>query len=173
LVALQRSPVWMFPNPGYHTEVGAGQRWALEKLPYYSKWYRFWLFYTSVEGVYNQTLVDPEWRSTHSVSASNDAMREALTAWIQSQIQDPDLLEKVLPTYPPFGKRILQDNGCYLEALQRDNVEVVTTGIRAVDAQGVLTEDGRHHAVDAIVCATGFHADRFLFPMQFTGRGGV
>jgi 4-hydroxyacetophenone monooxygenase len=173
LVALQRSPAWMFPNPGYHTEVGAGQRWALEKLPYYSKWYRFWLFYTSVEGVYNQTLVDPDWHSKRSVSASNEAMREALSGWIHSQISDPELLDKVLPTYPPFGKRILQDNGSYLAALQCSNVEVVTTGIRAIDAQGVVTDDGVHHAVDAIVCATGFHADRFLFPMHFSGRGGV
>ena len=107
------------------------------------------------------------------MSASNDAMREVLTDWIQSQIQDPDLLDKVLPTYPPFGKRILQDNGTYLAALQRDTVEVVTAGIRSVDGEGIVTEDGRHHAVDAIVCATGFHADRFLFPMQFTGRGGI
>jgi 4-hydroxyacetophenone monooxygenase len=173
LIAFQRSPVWMFPNPAYHSPVGEGQRWALEKLPYYSKWYRFWLFFTSVEGVYDKTLVDPGWHSTRSVSEANDGMREALTAWIESQISDPELLAKVLPTYPPFGKRILQDNGTYLAALQKDNVEVVTEGITAVDARGLITADGVHHEVDAIVCATGFHADRFLFPMHITGRGGV
>lgn len=173
LKAFQRSPVWMFPNPAYHSPVGAGQRWALEKLPYYSKWYRFWLFFTSVEGVYDKTLVDPDWHSTNSVSAGNDGMREALTAWIESQVSDPDLLTQVLPTYPPFGKRILQDNGTYLSALQKDSVEVVTEGITAVDARGLTTADGVHHEVDAIICATGFHADRFLFPMHITGRGGV
>lgn len=173
LTAFQRSPVWMFPNPEYHSPVGEGQRWALEKLPYYSKWYRFWLFYTSVEGVYDKTLVDPGWHSTRSVSAANDGMREMLSAWIESQVSDPELLAKVLPTYPPFGKRILQDNGTYLAAVQKDNVEVVTEGIVEVDARGLVTADGVHHEVDAIVCATGFHADRFLFPMHITGRGGV
>ncbi|MEQ9465057.1 MAG: NAD(P)/FAD-dependent oxidoreductase [Haliea sp.] len=173
LTAFQRSPVWMFPNPEYHSPVGKGQRWALEKLPYYSKWYRFWLFYTSVEGVYDKTLADPDWHSTHSVSAANDGMRELLSAWIESQVRDPELLAKVLPAYPPFGKRILQDNGSYLAALQQDNVEVVTTGITAADARGLITADGVHHEVDAIVCATGFHADRFLFPMRITGRDGV
>ncbi len=173
LSVFQRSPVWMFPNPAYHSAVGEGQRWALEKLPYYSKWYRFWLFFTSVEGVYDKTLVDPDWHSTRSVSAANDGMREVLSAWIESQVTDPALLAKVLPTYPPFGKRILQDNGTYLAALQQDNVEVITAGITSADATGLITADGTHHAVDAIVCATGFYADRFLFPMHITGRDGV
>ncbi|MEQ9395963.1 flavin-containing monooxygenase [Haliea sp.] len=173
LCVFQRSPVWMFPNPAYHSAVGEGQRWALEKLPYYSKWYRFWLFFTSVEGVYDKTLVDPDWHSTRSVSAANDGMRELLSAWIESQVRDPELLAKVLPSYPPFGKRILQDNGTYLAALQQDNVEVITAGITSADATGLVTADGTHHAVDAIVCATGFYADRFLFPMHITGRDGV
>ncbi|GAB3291364.1 flavin-containing monooxygenase [Parahaliea aestuarii] len=173
LTVFQRSPAWMFPNPGYHMAVGDGQKWALKKLPYYSKWYRFWLFYTSIEGVYDKTLVDPAWNDSRSVSAANDEMRQALTAWIESQVQDPALLEKVLPTYPPFGKRILQDNGTYLAALQKDNVELVTEGITAIEPTGVRTADGVLHEVDAIACATGFYADRFLFPMQVTGRDGV
>lgn len=173
LTVFQRSPAWMFPNPGYHTPVGEGQKWALRKLPYYSKWYRFWLFYTSTEGVYEQTQADPNWKESRSVSAANDVMREQLTAWIESQVHDPELLAKVLPTYPPFGKRILQDNGSYLAALQKPNVEVVTSGIEAITETGVRTADGRLHAVDAIACATGFHADRFLFPMAVTGRNGV
>jgi 4-hydroxyacetophenone monooxygenase len=173
LKVFQRSPAWMFPNPGYHQEVSDAQRWALKKLPYYSKWYRFWLFYTSVEGVYDKTLVDDEWQSEASVSQANDDMRKLLTAWIESQVHDPELLDKVLPTYPPFGKRILQDNGTYLQALQQDNVEVITDGIAHIEAGGIVTSDGVLHAVDVIVCATGFHADRFLFPMQVTGRHGV
>lgn len=173
LAVFQRSPAWMFPNPGYHAEVGEGQKWALKKLPYYSKWYRFWLFYASVEGVYDKTLVEEGWDSPLSISAANDGMRQVLTGWIESQVSDPELLRKVLPTYPPFGKRILQDNGTYLEALQRDNVEVITTGIEAITENGVKTTDGVLHEVDAIVCATGFHADRFLFPMKVTGRGGI
>ncbi len=173
LTVFQRSPAWMFPNPGYHTEVSAAQRWALEKLPYYSKWYRFWLFYTSIEGVYDKTLVDPAWDRPGAVSAANDAMREVLAGWIDSQVNDPALLDKVLPTYPPFGKRILQDNGSYLAALQQDNVSVVTEGISAITPGGVRTADGSEHAVDVIVCATGFHADRFLYPMTIVGRDGI
>lgn len=173
LKVFQRSPVWMFPNPTYHDRVSSAKRWALKKLPYYSKWYRFWLFYVSIEGVYDKTLVDENWHSENSVSQSNDDMRKLLSAWINSQVSDPDLLEKVLPDYPPFGKRILQDNGTYLQALQRDNVEVLTQGIERIEARGLVTTDGSLHEVDVIVCATGFHADRFLFPMRVIGRQGI
>ncbi|MCG2579286.1 MAG: NAD(P)/FAD-dependent oxidoreductase [Marinobacter sp.] len=173
LKVFQRSPAWMFPNPGYHSAVGEGQKWALEKLPFYSKWYRFWLFYSTVEGVYDKTLVDDNWESPLSVSAGNDELRKALTAWIESQVDDPELLSKVLPKYPPFGKRILQDNGSYLGALQQDNVDLITTGIREIVPEGVVTQDGELHEVDLIVCATGFHADRFLFPMKIVGRNGI
>ncbi|MCZ6830230.1 MAG: NAD(P)-binding domain-containing protein [Gammaproteobacteria bacterium] len=173
LEVFQRSPAWMFPNPAYHSEVSEGQKWALKKLPYYSKWYRFWLFYAAVEGVYEQTLADEYWDSPLSVSASNDEMRKSLSAWIESQVADPELLQKVLPRYPPFGKRILQDNGTYLAALQHPDTEVITTGIRACVADGIITEDGSLHEVDVIVCATGFHADHFLFPMKIVGCKGI
>lgn len=173
LTVFQRSAAWMFPNTAYHSEVEKGQQWALEKLPFYSKWYRFWLFYSSVEGVYEQTRVDSNWSSSASVSQSNDQMRENLTAWIASQVNDPALLEKVVPDYPPFSKRVLQDNGGYLSAVQQDNVELCTDGIEKIVKNGVVTKDGVVHEVDIIVCATGFHATHFLHPMTITGRNGV
>jgi 4-hydroxyacetophenone monooxygenase len=173
LLVFQRSPAWMFPNLGYHSPVTDAQRWALKKLPYYSKWYRFWLFYSATEGVFAKTQVDPEWNSPLSVSASNEEMRILLTEWIKSQIDAPELVAKLVPDYPPFGKRILQDNGCYLQALKQDNVDLITDGIEKIVENGIVTHDGILHEVDSIVCATGFHANRFLFPMKVTGRNGI
>ena len=40
--------------------------------------------------------------------------------------EHPELLAKVVPTYPPFGKRMLQDNGSWLSTLKRDDVDLVT-----------------------------------------------
>ena len=77
------------------------------------------------------------------------------------------------PTYPPFGKRMLQDNGTWLATLQRDNVELVTDPIAAIAPDGVRCAGGGEHPVDVIVYATGFHANRFLWPMEIVGRDGV
>ena len=61
---------------------------------------------------------------------------------------------------------------CVLDAIQRDNVTLVTDGIRRINETGIETIDGTRHDVDVIVYATGFHASDYLFPMKVTGRGG-
>lgn len=44
----------------------------------------------------------------------------------------------------------------YLEALVQPNTQPVYSDISRVDATGLTTEDGQHHAADVIICATGF-----------------
>jgi 4-hydroxyacetophenone monooxygenase len=169
----QRTAQWMFPNPNYHEKVGPGVRWALRHLPYYGRWYRFLLFWPACDSGLAAARIDPDWDdSGGSVSAVNEVARQIFTDWISRQIKDPELLAKVLPDYPATGKRTLQDNGSWLEALQRDNVELIRDRIREIDATGVVAADGRHRPCDVIVYATGFEANRMLWPMRITGRGG-
>jgi cation diffusion facilitator CzcD-associated flavoprotein CzcO len=40
-----------------------------------------------------------------------------------------------------------------------------------VTERGIVTADGKEHAVDAIIYATGFASNDFLAPMDFIGRG--
>jgi 4-hydroxyacetophenone monooxygenase len=120
-------------------------------------------------------VVDPEWpHPERSVNAANEGMRQIFTRYMEEQIgDDAELLAKVVPSYPPFGKRMLQDNGSWLAALKRPNVELVTAGIREITPRGIICEDGSEHEVDLIVFATGFHANRFLWPMDVVGRDGL
>lgn len=67
----------------------------------------------------------------------------------------PDLAETLIPSFPPICRRLTPGPG-YLEALTDDKVNVITQGIVQVDETGIQTQDGKHHPVDAIVCATGF-----------------
>ena len=84
-----------------------------------------------------------------------------------------DLLAKVLPDYPASGKRTLQDNGSWLQTLQRDNVELVRTPIGRSPRMAVVTDDGVAHDADVIVYATGFRHTEVLWPLKITGRNGV
>lgn len=169
----QRTAQWMFPNPNYHEKVGPGVRWALRHLPYYGRWYRFLLFWPACDSGLAAARIDPKWDdSGNSVSDINEVTRQVFTDWISRQVKDPDLLAKVIPDYPATGKRTLQDNGSWLQALQRDNVELIRDPIREIDEYGVVTADGRHRPCDVIVYATGFQAGRFLAPLQVTGRDG-
>jgi 4-hydroxyacetophenone monooxygenase len=175
LYVFQRSAPWMFPNPNYHAKVGPGVKWALEHLPYYGRWYRFLLFWPGCDGGLEAMRIDPEWpHQDRSTSAMNDATREAFTQYLKDQVgDDPELLAKVIPDYVCLGKRTLQDNGSWLTALKRDDVELVTDRIARVESDGIACESGTRYPVDVIVYATGFHANRFLWPMDIVGRGGV
>ena len=74
---------------------------------------------------------------------------------------DAELLKKVTPKYPIFGKRLLMDNHWY-KMLRRENVDLIDTPIKEIEAGGVVTSDGARHEVDVIVYATGFQAQRML-----------
>lgn len=168
----QRTASWMFSNPNYHAKVGPGKRWALEHLPYYGRWYRFLLFWPGCDGGLEAMRVDPDWPDQErSVSAANEMSRIAFTEYIKEQVgDDPELLAKVVPDYVCLGKRTLQDNGSWLAALRRDDVELVTEPIERITADGIECTDGTRIDVDVIVYATGFHANRFLWPMDIRGR---
>lgn len=175
LLVFQRSPPWMVPNPRYHSRVSEAKKWLLQHVPFYARWYRFLLFYPGSDGLLPSLVIDPEWpHPERSVNAMNDFMREYFTQYMTEQIgDDPALLAKVVPTYPPFVKRMLQDNGTWLATLKRDNVDLITEPITAITADRIVCADGSEYPVDVIVFATGFHANRFLWPMEILGRDGA
>ncbi len=175
LTVFQRTAQWMFPNPNYHATVGPGVRWALRHLPFYGRWYRFLLFWPGCDKGLKAARVDADYPDQQrAVSETNELTRQMFTEWIAGQIgDDPDLLAKVVPDYPATGKRTLQDNGAWLSALTRDNVDLVRTAIDHIEPDAVVTVDGARYPADVIVYATGFEATRMLAPMGITGRDGV
>lgn len=175
LHVFQRSAPWMFPNPHYHDQVGDGVRWAMRHLPFYGRWFRFLLFWPACDGGLPAMRIDPDWpHQDRAVSEVNDLAREMFTAWMVEQCgDDEELASKVVPDYVCLGKRTLQDNGSWLGALTRPNVELVTESIERITRRGVRTADGVERDVDTIVYATGFHANRYLWPMEIVGRDGV
>ena len=78
------------------------------------------------------------------------------------------------PPHPPWSQRpvMVDSEYCVLDAILRDNVTLVTDGIRRINKTGIETNDGTQYDVDVIVYATGFHANEYLFPMKITGRDG-
>jgi 4-hydroxyacetophenone monooxygenase len=175
LTVFQRTAQWMFPNPNYHAQVGAGVRWALRHLPFYGRWYRFLIFWPGCDAGLEAARIDPDYPDQpRAVSEINELTRQMFTEWIVSQLDDdPDLIAKVVPDYPPTGKRTLQDNGSWLRTLTRDDVELVRTGIDHIEPDAVVTVDGERREADIIIYATGFHANRALWPMDIRGTDGV
>jgi len=176
LTIYQRTTQWMLPNPLYHAEVPPGDRWAMQHLPFYARWFRFVMLYPGINMGTKDYRIDPEYRADDGVAINevNDLRRRQLTAWITSHLEGrPDLIEKSIPNYPAMGKRILQDNGSWLRTLTKPNVELVHTTIERVVAEGVVTVDGELREADVICYATGFRHNDFLGTIELTGRNDV
>ena len=98
--------------------------------------------------------------------------REKLLLRGSVMLSDAELLAKIVPEFPPYGKRMLRDSMWY-EALTRDNVELVTGPVREITATGVVDKDGVEHPADVIIMATGFKAQAPLAPMHVEGTKGT
>ena len=172
LAIFQRSPQWAAPNGEYFTKVPDQVHFLMENVPFYHQWYRFRLAWIFNDRVHPSLQIDPDWSDPeHSLNVVNDGHRRYFTRYIDQQLGDRvDLRDKVVPTYPPFGKRMLLDNG-WFAALRKDNVELTTDRVASIDASGVNTTD-RHWDVDAIVLGTGFDVRRYLSDLPVHGRGG-
>jgi 4-hydroxyacetophenone monooxygenase len=175
LLVFQRTPSWFMPTPEYHAPMPEGMQRLLSGVPFYAEWYRFALFWRLAEGAVAAARVDPEWdEGGRSVSRLNHDLRTILAGYLEAQFADrPDLVEQVVPRYPPLAKRILLDDGAWATTLKLPHVRLIADRIAGITPDGVVTGDGDLHPVDVIVYATGFRASEFLMPMQVTGRDGA
>lgn len=172
LTVFQRSPQWVAPNSDIFRRFPDEAHWLMRTVPLYRAWYRARLAWTFNDKVHRSLQRDPAWTEpTRSVNAENDAHRRVFTRYLEAELADrPDLLAKCLPDYPPFGKRMLLDNG-WFAALRREHVDLVAEEVVRFTPSGVESA-GTHVEADVVVLCTGFQAHEFLGPWQVRGRSG-
>ncbi|MFK7894425.1 MAG: flavin-containing monooxygenase [Myxococcota bacterium] len=90
--------------------------------------------------------------------------------FVLSQVEDPEVREKLRPLHPYGCKRPLLSNTFY-PAINRENVELVTDSIERFTKTGIRTVDGQERALDLVVYATGFAATKYLSALDVRGRG--
>jgi 4-hydroxyacetophenone monooxygenase len=173
MTVFQRSPQWVQPFDKLRKPVPSSLRLLLKAVPLYRIWYRLRLLWIFHDKLYAALQRDPDWPdSERSINKDNDRHRKFLTNYITSELEGrPDLIDALVPSYPPFGKRMLMDNGWYA-ALRRDNVALVSRPVAQVIPDGLVTDDGQTWMADVIIAATGFNVVRFLASVNVIGVGG-
>lgn len=159
LVLFQRTPPWLVPKPDglIHDNV----KKLFKFIPVTQKMFRssiYWQAEGFALGFINPKLM---------------VMIEKLARWhLANQVKDPVLREKLTPNYTIGCKRVLFSNN-YYPALCRENVQVVAAGVQEVRAHSVIDANGDEHAVDAIICGTGFDVHDPLGPLHIYDREGI
>jgi 4-hydroxyacetophenone monooxygenase len=173
----QRTPNWVFDVPGYLAPFPPQVTWLDRNFPFFSNFYRFTTCWVShPEQATERFRADPDYEDEHAVSVTNKRIRDHRLEFMRAKFADrPDLIERMLPIAPPMsGRPVLVDADYSIyDALLRDDVTLVDDPIRRVTTDGIETESGAVHRVDAIVLATGFKANDFLWPMEIRGRNGA
>jgi 4-hydroxyacetophenone monooxygenase len=174
LTIFQRSPQWARPIRRYHDDISERAQWLLEHVPYYARWFRLTMLWRYGDSLLPYLRKDPDWQHPErSLNRVNERHRQEMVDHIVAELGDrTDLLEACVPTYPPYGKRILLDNGWY-RTLRRPNVSLVTEAIDEIIPGGVRTADGVAHAADVIVLSTGFRMTEMARALMPIGRDGV
>ena len=169
----QRSKHWVIYNPEIANDVSEGMKWALEHIPTFKQWFRFRVYWSAADGLFENVLMDPAWAGNDiAVSASNEATRQWALGYLHAKFADrPDLVAKLTPSFPIFSKRIILDNG-WFDALARDNVHLEDSGIARILPNGIEAINGSFYACDVIACATGFNVAKMTGDLTIVGVGG-
>ncbi|OJD30739.1 cyclohexanone monooxygenase [Diplodia corticola] len=105
---------------------------------------------------------------------ANEAACDFIRGKIAAKVRDPGKARRLMPR-EMYARRPLCDNG-YYEQFNRPNVDVVNlqeTPIEAVTPDGIRTSDGKTHALDLLILATGFDViDGSFARIRIRGRDG-
>ncbi|KAG8415761.1 hypothetical protein J3458_009582 [Metarhizium acridum] len=111
---------------------------------------------------FRKELEDKYWRRFDSFfrgTAENAELKANFTNIMKRRLASkPELADQLVPDFSPNCRRLTPGPG-YLEAIVQDNVDYIQTKIRRFTESGIETEDGKHRAVDAVICATGSRPD--------------
>ncbi len=137
------------------------RRWLFRHLPGWNRLYRALIFLRLETAVY-PIIVNRRVREK-AARLIRDHMKET--------VRRRELHDVLDPPFELGCKRMLISDD-YYEALNRDNVQVVTDPIDRFTESGVVTADGTEHPADVIVYATGFDIQKQFFFIDIQGRGG-
>ena len=174
VTVFQRTPQWIFTAPGYRTPFATQVGWLDRNLPFHTNFMRLRIASGFGGGLVGIAQIDPAFSDPHAVSPMNKGARDVCVGFLEQKLGDPELVAKMTPAHPVMSARpvLVDPEYSILDAIQRNNVSLITDPIARITETGVETETGERVDVDVIVYATGFHATEYLFPMSITGRDG-
>jgi cation diffusion facilitator CzcD-associated flavoprotein CzcO len=156
----QRTPQWVLPLGNRDFGEKLKKRWRKNpnRVRRLAKWYE-WCF---------QNLLT---KAVTGAPVQNFLFSQLCKSYMRFAVKDPDLRKRLTPNYKVGCKRIIVSS-TILPAMQRDNVELIDSGIEEITETGIRTKDGKLHELDVLVLSTGFDPTAYMRPMAMHGRSG-
>lgn len=143
LTVLQRSANWIMPRG--KKDYSDSQRKNWRRFPFLMKLIRKF-----------QSLLMGQVEYAVTIGHSRMGQFEnVVKKYIDKSIDDPQLREALLPDSRYGCRRGLVSDDFY-PALNRDDVELIASGLERVTPTGIVTQDGREVEVDVIIYCTGY-----------------
>jgi cation diffusion facilitator CzcD-associated flavoprotein CzcO len=159
LSLFQRTPPWILPRLDHR--IPSWHRAMFRLIPFTQRLVRTRIYVrqelVALGFLYRKNLLE-------------GAMQLSLK-YLEKQVKDPILREKLTPHYTLGCKRVLLSDDFY-PALTQSNVAVITNRIKEIKANSIITEDGLEHPFDAIIFGTGFHVTDTQLPNYIYGCDG-
>ena len=141
-------------NPSARERQEAAMPFSEEQLRDFQDPEKYLAFRKKLEGDF--------FRRFESILRDSDTTRKGAETFKQIMRErlgdDAELLEKMVPDFPPFCRRLTPGPG-YLEAITKDNLTFIQDPIDHFTEDGIVTKDGVHRPVDAVICSTGANVD--------------
>ncbi|KAF9004037.1 hypothetical protein BDQ17DRAFT_1355394 [Cyathus striatus] len=152
-----RSKSWYLPPIRF--PVSERTKWWLRRFPFLMRCIRLWQ-YLETEAKYPFIF--------HNSFLRNSTTKAVKKFMLQSS---PERYHKdIIPSYPLGCKRAVFDMG-YMDALHRENLELLYGEIAEITPEGIRMESGSEFTLDVIIFATGFEA--FKYPIDICGSSGM
>lgn len=162
----QRTPIWVSPksNPG----IPEAMRSLFEKLPLTQRMARL------VSSTILELVMVTGALHNKQLPFLTRGMEAICRQHLHRQIKDPVLRRKLTPNYS-FGCKRPTFSNSYYPTFNRPNVELVTEPIDCIEADGIVTRDGRKRMIDTLILATGYKVwEKGNFPaFEVRGRNGI
>ena len=158
LKVFQRTPNYIIPRGDRAYSMSEKRRFR--KFPWLLKLLR-WFLYMRLE-----LITFPVIRKN---SFTGKRASKSITKYMKSSIKNKSLREFFVPNYALGCKRILLSDTLF-QAINRDNVEVITDKIVAFNEDGITTSSLTNHYFDVIIMATGFDIEGHMHSIKVIGK---
>lgn len=158
--SVQRSPTWILPKPDRaYTE---REKLLFSRIPFAKKIYRTRLWLRSESNI---SVIE-------NGSDKTQEFKAIALKVLEATVPDEELRSRLTPDHPLGCKRLVFATE-YLQALNRPNVEVISSAASTLRGRSLVTDDGSELDVDVVVCATGYAAADYLGQIEVVGEGGT